>query len=391
MYTPDETSKQWFKKWFISPLLEQHQSYCNMTQDEKAKLQDDIQKGVVRSDSGVRVPPTTYLYSVYMIKVLGHFQANIKKGGGEGTLEGGRLQVWQFTAFKEPMHIRPYSKDQFEREILSKFSSDATKKHCVAASTNLLNGINEFLSSSHAREHFKSRKLPRQEKLNEVEMNNEVEEEINKEKMRINNIMIDIKQARFNHKLNDNIKAMNQKEKKFEVLLESDEQVDLTKAIRDYLKTPKTRKLFSDLKDLAEDDTIVISPYQINYLTRGVVKIMIVQSGHRPGDAFGAEFTRAKFAKACRDPPARHPYAIGKDPANPDTVTPSEFRPGTLLRVIQDPHQHDPADPEDPQNRKDSNAQELFEATACRAVEVDTMNLMNMSVTQSVIYEPLIP
>ena len=121
-----------------------------MTEDEKNKLQDDVQKGEVRSDSGhgVRVPQTTYLYSVYMKKMLGHIQANIKKVGGEGTLEGGRLQIWQFTAFKEAKHIRPYSKDQFEKEILSKLSSAETQKHGVSAYIYLLKGINELLSSS---------------------------------------------------------------------------------------------------------------------------------------------------------------------------------------------------------------------------------------------------
>ena len=58
-------------------------------------------------------------------------------------------------------------------------------------------------------------------------MNEEVEQEINREKMRIHNIISDINQARFFHKLNDKITAT--KEKKFEVLLESDEQVDLTR------------------------------------------------------------------------------------------------------------------------------------------------------------------
>ena len=46
-------------------------------------------------------------------------------------------------------------------------------------------------------------------------------------------------------------------------MLESDEQVDLTRAIRDYLQTPETKNLFSDLKDAAEDDTKVISPHHL--------------------------------------------------------------------------------------------------------------------------------
>ena len=86
---------------------------------------------------------------------------------------------------------------------------------------------------------------------------------------------------------------------------------------------------------------------------------MIVQSGHRIRDAYGENFTRGLFDKACHDGPACNPYKLGTEGAPHTTSHPDfDLAPGQALEGIENPHQQYT---EGLRSQTDEESRELFE------------------------------
>ena len=81
---------------------------------------------------------------------------------------------------------------------------------------------------------------------------------------------------------------------------------DLATAIKTYLKSAKVRKLMNDLENWADGEK-VLSPKEMKRLASGLLKILMARSGNRP-QVYGAAFTRAHFATACKAGEAANPY-----------------------------------------------------------------------------------
>ena len=131
IYQPDERSKAWAKSISSSPSL------CKIKVTTVTGRKGDIS----------RPDPQ---------KVLALIQYDeVKEGRSEETLHDGLLQIWQFSAFKQDSLLRPYNKEQFVRDLLSKFKLGATRKHALSGYNYLLKAIREFLGPQVARQQFK--------------------------------------------------------------------------------------------------------------------------------------------------------------------------------------------------------------------------------------------
>ena len=81
---------------------------------------------------------------------------------------------------------------------------------------------------------------------------------------------------------------------------------DLSTTIKTYLKSDKVRKLLNDLENWADGEK-VLSLKEMKRLASGLLKILMARSGNRP-QVYGAAFTRAHFATACKAGEAANPY-----------------------------------------------------------------------------------
>lgn len=121
-----------------------------------------------------------------------------------------------------------------------------------------------------------------------------------------------------------------------------------------YLRSPAVSKLYEDMQRWANVTKKILSKGEVNYITKGLSKVVIVQSRHRPNDALGEGFTHGGFAKACRLELAIYPYKL-VDTRNANCASNKEMHLpcGKELLVREDPHNAYPDYEEDPRNQLD--------------------------------------
>ena len=357
LYEPDQRSRAWAKLYFIPTILQNNLNYVKMTEEKKEQLKDQVEKGIFSGTKVDRVAATAFTYYLCAKKILGFMQVR----------EGKPLQMWMLTEFKTGLLLRLYEKKQFVDNVLSKFASGATKKHALSAYSHLIKAVLDFLGSGEGKAHFKSIRLGKQGGLSEAEFNLKVE----LEKVRNNNLLSDQAKSRLNGQCNQEIAAARAKMAEFKQMFEPKERPSFSSCISAYLKSPSSKKLFLRLRDMAEDPKgCPRDAKEMNGLTHDLAKRLICQTGHRPDDAYGAQFTLGAFDKACHDGPALHPYKLGTA-EDDNTYNHHEFNfgPGKALR-IRDAHRADPRDPQDMRNQQDEQGRELFENLQGRCVKV---------------------
>ena len=129
------------------------------------------------------------------------------------------------------------------------------------------------------------------------------------------NILNGLVQQNHYFRLRNEQTALKARREEFLQQFSSQTEPDMVKAIQNYLRAGCTRDLYRKLEDMAYEEGRVPSKSEMQYLSRELVKRLMVRAGHRP-QLYGEAFTRELFMKALRDGPARNPYHE-PDPSQP--------------------------------------------------------------------------
>ena len=319
------------------------------------------------TEKKIRVASTVQLYTSALKKMMGIAQAvEIQEGRGD-KLPDGRLQFWQLFNYKTEYHYRIWEKEEFEAVILDRLLSGGTKKHSLAALNWVIKGIKLWLSSQEARDHFMKNRLVSQKHLPNVDMMVVVDHEIEHQRSKLVNILDNTQKSNLNGLFNDQIQAAKKRKDDFEALFQPAEKPDISGAITKYLRSPAVSKLYEDMQRWANDSKKIPSKGEVIYMTKGLSKVMIVQSGNRPNDAFGKGFTHGGLAKACRSAPTIFPYKlVNASKANCASDKDLRLPVGKGLLVREDPYNADPNDEEDPRNQLDGSCRNASRADVSR-------------------------
>ena len=103
--------------------------------------------------------------------------------------------------------------------------------------------------------------------LGEVDLRAEVDKELVHEKHKLLNLMDDTTKSRMTTLFNQEAKISKQKKEAFDARFQSPQKPDFTKSIMEYLRSPETQQLYEDLLRWSEDETMISTDAQINYLS----------------------------------------------------------------------------------------------------------------------------
>ena len=120
----------------------------------------------------------------------------------------------------------------------------------------------------------------------------------------ITNILNGLVQQNLYVRLQNEQTALKARREEFLQQFSSQTEPDMVKAIQNYLRAGCTRDLYRKLEDMAYEEGRVPSKSEMQYLSRELVKRLLVRAGHRP-QLYGEAFTRELFMKALQDGPAR--------------------------------------------------------------------------------------
>ena len=100
----------------------------------------------------------------------------------------------------------------------------------------------------------------------------------------LHNLKDTLRMINYWKKLDEMVKSAQKKKENFEGQFKPPhhKNIELVPAIRAYLSSSSTKKLFSDLKELALDKDKVPTKAEMKQVFHGLLKRLMVQSGHRP-------------------------------------------------------------------------------------------------------------
>ena len=136
----------------------------------------------------------------------------------------------------------------------------------MGAFSYLIKSVLRYLESAEARADFIARKVGKQNKLDQVEMEAEADLEIENESRKLNNLMDSTSNSKLHKQFNQEISGeRREKAEAFKKLFEPDTPVNITKTINEYLRSEAVRKLHTSLKSSAEG-TYVPNREEMNYM-----------------------------------------------------------------------------------------------------------------------------
>ena len=220
-------------------------------------------------------------------------------------LVDGKLQIWQFFAYRQEKHFPFYRATQFNDDIIpllpfmelldTKPSPEVFTLTQLQFSISILKCLAVAVSQSE-RHNLRVKFVPPKKHIILWEI---LQDEIT-------NILNGLVEKNIFGRLQNEQTVLKRLEE-FKKQFAAPTELDLVAAIQNYLRAEPARQLYRELEECAYDEGKVPSKSQMRYFSRDVVKRLMVRAGHRP-QLYGEAFTRELFMKALADGPAKNPY-----------------------------------------------------------------------------------
>ena len=351
LWVPDPRDNDLLAEYVVKPVCFKSAKWRKFGRRAQEWIKDMVHRGELPTGKTKKAwadfAATAKLYLNGLKVLLGLFQSEMQKTMPEKLIDG-RFHLWQLFDFK--------SKNEVEcpdgiQHLLEQIPSPNLKKFAFGGFMELLNSLQDFLSTPEGKARFQQR-TEKEETLSTIDMNILAKKQRWMEHNNLSCIRTNLKNGKYYHQFQGEVLADAAEKAKFMEQFEGTVTPKADTAIPAYLNHSTTRDLYKELVDLSSNK-VVVTKKDMTRLGMGLLKRLHLKNGHRV-QVWGL-FTMKMWWQALRDGPARYPYlsadlSLGSplDLQNPAVEQQLHRIEGVNVYVTKNPHRADPLDRTDP-------------------------------------------
>ena len=302
VWVKDDYDEKLMKQFVTGPVMRHGHVYSRIERNLEDNVRDMAMQGIFPKGMDAKSFATTardYCYA--LVQLLGLMQEEMLHSNPEQLVDG-RIHIWQFISFKQPKFLLT---PMTITRLLDKMKSPNMKIFAHCAYKQLVESIALYLDTPEGRSIFYKNRLPKEQDLGELEMDDLARNQLMREISHLNNVGNMLVKDKPFTKMGGARDADRQEKEQYKTEYEGYRIPDAIEAVQKVLSHKKTRDLLKNMVDYAEDKTVV-SKKEMTRISCDFALTLHLQFGHRI--QWVDNLTRGDFKQARINGEAAYPY-----------------------------------------------------------------------------------